>query len=547
MAELRSCRVVSGVSDTLARRPRDQRRNGAHHGSSAGRRVSCCLSPVAVPSPKDHALTPGPQSLDAILKRCRISLDARQLDLLWRYHQMLRRANAELNLTRIHNFENMVLKHYVDSLLVLNLIDLPAPLIDMGSGPGLPGVPLKIARPDLPMILAEPRGARAQFLRDVCNELKLPHVEVYAHKVGRDYPGRVGGVITRAVASIAETLDRVASCLAPGGQMIFMKGPECDEEMSEAAQSHAGSFRLAADHAYAIPGTEHRRRLVVYERLEGQAGLEARRRSSGASSDGVASFAGVVREITSESNPTFQRCHDLLRGPGIRKHGEAVLSGSRVCSEVLARFPGCVLGWVTPTQGPPPADESIVWIRLSDPLYKQLDVVGTRSPLLLVTVPPIPAWSDHDPWPAGCTLFVPFQDPENVGTVIRSAAAFGVAQVVLLREAAHPFHPRGSRSAGPALFQVPLRQGPSLEELCVANVPLIALDTSGPELNETPWPHTFGLVVGVEGPGLPAHLRQGERRRIAIAPGVESLNAATATAIALYSWSTTRRSDLPGS
>jgi 16S rRNA (guanine(527)-N(7))-methyltransferase RsmG len=483
-------------------------------------------------------LTPGPQSLEALLKRCRISLDGRQLDLLWRYHQMLRRANAELNLTRIHNFENMVLKHYVDSLLVLDFIELPSSLMDMGSGPGLPGIPLKIARPDLPMILAEPRGARAGFLRDVCNELRIPAVEVYAHKVGRDYPGQVGGVITRAVASIAETLDRVAACLAPGGQMIFMKGPECDQEMAEAAETHAESFRLASDHSYSIPGTEHRRRLVVYERLEGEVSREHAGRSSRVIA-GATAFAGAVREITSDSNPTFQRCHDLLRGPGIRKHGEAILSGNRVCSEVLARFSERVLGWLTPTQGPPPPDESMMWLRLSDPLFKELDVVGTRSPLLLVNVPAIPAWSDGEPWPSGCTLFVPFQDPENVGTVIRSAAAFGAAQVVLLREAAHPFHPRAGRAAGPALFQVPLRQGPSLGDLRAASIPLIALDTSGTELSEAPFPETFGLVVGVEGPGLPDRLRQGERRRIAIAPGVESLNAATAAAIALYVWART--------
>ena len=489
-------------------------------------------------------MSPGPELLDAILQRCGMALDPAQLNLLWRYHQLLRQANAELNLTRIHNFENMVLKHYVDSLLVLDFLELPAPFIDMGSGPGLPGIPLKIVRPEVPMILAEPRGARAAFLRDVCAELGLKDVEIFAHKVGNDYPGQVGGVITRAVGPIPETLDRVAACLAAGGRMIFMKGPECEEEMAEAARAHAGTFRMAADHTYAIPGTDHRRRLVVYERLRGEVGQEHSRRSSREPA-GAAAFSGVIREITSDSNPTYQRCHDLLRGPGIRKHGEAILSGTRICSEVLARFPDRVLGWMTPTDGAPPPDASMTWVRLSDPLYKQLDVVGTHGPLLLVKVPEIPAWSNDLPLPYGCTLFVPFQDPENVGTVIRSAAAFGVAQVVLLREAAHPFHPRGSRGAGPALFQLPLRQGPSLGDLRPGEAPLIALDTSGPELSEAPFPDTFGLVVGVEGPGLPGSLRLGERRRIAIEPGVESLNAATATAIALYVWAGHRRSD-PG-
>ncbi len=204
---------------------------------------------------------------------------------------------------------------------------------------------------------------------------------------------------------------------------------------------------------------------------------------------------------------------------------------------MLARHSEHVLSWLTDTQGTAPPSEAITWIRLTDALFKQLDVVGTHAPLLLVSVPEIARWSDDNPWPEGCTLFVPFQDPENVGAVIRSAAAFGVARVVLLREAAHPFHPRSSRAAGPALFQVPLYQGPSLTELRVKNVPLIALDTTGPELSEVPFPDRFGLVVGVEGPGLPPQLRQGDRRRIAMRPGVESINAATAAAIALYVWS----------
>jgi len=478
--------------------------------------------------------------LETILNRCGVVLDSDQLDRLWRYHQMLRQANPELNLTRIHNFENMVLKHYVDSLLVLNHIELPSPLVDMGSGPGLPGVPLKIARPEIQIVLAEPRGARAEFLRRVCTRLGLKGVEIYAHKLGPDYPGQVAGVISRAVGAVPGTLDRVASCVAAGGRVIFMKGPDCDDEVDQAKTSHADLFRLAADYAYTIPGTTHHRRLVVFERLAGEQGGRARSRPARASAS--AGFAGPVREITSDSNSTFQRCLDLLSGQGIRKHREALLSGPRICAEVLSRFADHVLAWLSSPDGPPPPGESIPWLRLNAGLFRQLDVAGTHAPLLLVKVPEIRLWSDLGPWPDGCTLFVPFQDPENVGAVIRSAAAFGVKRVVLLREAAHPFHPRSSRAAGPALFQVELVQGPSLNDLRVANAPLIALDTTGPELTEAQFPDRFGLVVGAEGPGLPAHLRQGERRRIAIEPGVESLNAAAAVAVALHVWAGRRRS-----
>ncbi|MGB2610748.1 MAG: 16S rRNA (guanine(527)-N(7))-methyltransferase RsmG, partial [Isosphaeraceae bacterium] len=148
-------------------------------------------------------MRPGRTALEAILKGCGIFLTSDQIDSLWSYHQSLRTANDRLNLTRIHNFENMVLKHYADSLLVLKFLELPSPLIDMGSGPGLPGIPLAIARPETRMILAEPRGGRAEFLSAVCAQLGLRNVEIYAHKVGSDYPGRVSGVITRAVGTIS--------------------------------------------------------------------------------------------------------------------------------------------------------------------------------------------------------------------------------------------------------------------------------------------------------------------------------------------------------
>lgn len=470
-------------------------------------------------------MKPSRDALKQMIEECGLGLSEPQYDQLWQYHRMLRSANPELNLTRIHNFENMVLKHYVDSLLVLKFTELPSPLMDMGSGPGLPGIPLKIARPRVSMILAEPRGARVEFLNSVIERLGLKDVEVYPGKISKKFDRSVEGVITRAVGSIPETLQRVRGCLAAGGRMLFMKGPECGGEVAEAEWELGSLFRLETDQEYAIPGTSHQRRLVIYERLEGASEM--------------GSYAGPVREISSDSNDRFKRFREVLTSRGIRKQGQAFFAGARVVSEVVEQHSERLEGWVTPREGEPPPEgvpEGLTWYRLSDSLFKELDVAGTRHPLALVRVPEMEEWSDGEAWAEGCSLFVPFQDPENVGAVLRSAAAFGVGRVVLLQEAANPFHPRAVRAGGSASLKLSMRRGPSIQDLRIDQVPCIALSAEGIDLGSEPWPERFALVVGVEGPGLPEHLRSGPCRRVPIEPTVESLNAATAAAIALYSW-----------
>jgi 16S rRNA (guanine527-N7)-methyltransferase len=473
-------------------------------------------------------MRPSLEAMGRILNQCGVGLPPHALGQLWQYHQMLRAANERLNLTRIHQFENMVLKHYVDSLLVLKFVpELPSPLVDMGTGAGLPGIPLAIARPDTEIILADSRRVRTAFLEEVVRALGLTRVRVHTGSVGERFTEPVRGVITRAVLEVGQTLEAVGACLDPGGRVILMKGPGCDAEIQAARAIEQPRFQLELDHAYAIPGTPHQRRLLIYRREREREGDTELR-------------PGEERLIRSAANPWFKRAKKLLTGKGVREERLALASGARVVRETLARHGDKAAAWITEEAGPPPPEDArqcLGWVKLSERLHAELDPFGTRGPLLLVRVPEIGSWRDDEEWPEGCTLFVPFQDPENVGAVVRSAAAFGTRRIVLTQEAAHPFHPKALRAAGPAVFDVAFERGPSLGGLEVAHVPLLALGLSGPAIDQAVWPERFGLVAGLEGLGLPEALKEPHRLlRIPIAPCVKSLNAAAATAIALYEW-----------
>ncbi len=206
--------------------------------------------------------------------------------------------------------------------------------------------------------------------------------------------------------------------------------------------------------------------------------------------------------------------------------------------EVLRDFPhACTLVVLPETDpaGAVSAPEGVGRIRLTPDLFGELDVFGTRNPLLVVRTPNMPSWKGEAA-PRGCTLFVPFQDPANVGTVIRSAAGLGASRVVLLEEAAHPFHPKALRSGGSAGFRVPISVGSSIGNLDARILPVIGLRAGGRDLSTFRFPDTFGLLPGLEGPGIPQGLRLSAEVGIPMEPGTESLNAALAAGIALYAW-----------
>lgn len=243
----------------------------------------------------------------------------------------------------------------------------------------------------------------------------------------------------------------------------------------------------------------------------------------------------AIHEISSRSNPWFKTSLRLLSGQGVKKRGLTFLSGLKQVREVVSEFPERCEAIVFSESHSLPVPQGFKQYRLRGDLFREIDIYGTKAPILLVRADRLSHW-DSENWPPGCTLFVPFQDPANVGAVIRTAAAFSVARVVILDEGAHPFHHKSIQVAGSALFRVPIFAGPSIRELGGLNFPVITLSAEGRKIGEHLFPQIFGLLPGLEGPGLPSNLRRLPSLSIPMERGVESLNAALATGIALYVW-----------
>lgn len=252
--------------------------------------------------------------------------------------------------------------------------------------------------------------------------------------------------------------------------------------------------------------------------------------------------------IASAENRIFKSLKKTVAADGPKKEGRTLVSGAKLVREVARLLPErCSRlivydGWAKPSPDAAALLEQFAGrgelVVLKKALFNELDLFQTGSPLLEVAVPPVPPWdgSRHD---AGCVLALPFQDPVNVGSAVRSAAAFGVSCIVLLREAAHPFHPKSIRASGGAVFRTRFFRGPALarleEHLAQPALPVVSLDMHGLPLQQFSFPESFLLLPGTEGQGLPAHLRA---RAIAIpmSGAVESLNAATAVSIVLFYW-----------
>ena len=205
-----------------------------------------------------------------------VPLGKAELELFALYHRELLLWNRRINLVSEQASREIVIRHFVDSLTPLPWIERPdGLLIDLGSGGGFPGIPLRIALPALRLTLVESSRKKTSFLAHVVRTLCLDHVTIIRERVESliGEPACAGAfdtLLSRAAFKLPELLRMASFFLKPGGLLIAQKGPDPQEEMEEAEtiSTTAGMIR-AACRDICLPFTDISRKLIIYKRLSG--------------------------------------------------------------------------------------------------------------------------------------------------------------------------------------------------------------------------------------------------------------------------------------
>lgn len=190
------------------------------------------------------------------LRALGIDLSSAQQGRLLDYVNLLHKWNAAYNLTAVRDPAEMVVRHLLDSLSVLPHVQATE-IIDVGTGAGIPGIPLALALPDLQVTLLDSNGKKTRFAKQAALELGLSHVKVVQARA-EQYRNVSPQVISRAFASLPDMLDVAGHLLAPGGRMLAMKAVLTDIEMA-GVQAPWQVQRISLT----VPGLDERRQLIV--------------------------------------------------------------------------------------------------------------------------------------------------------------------------------------------------------------------------------------------------------------------------------------------
>lgn len=208
------------------------------------------------------------------IKELNIELSQKQLDQFYSYMEILIEWNKVMNLTNIIEPIEIIQKHFVDSLTILKEIDNLSKIIDVGTGAGFPGIPIKIAIPETKIVLLDSLNKRIKFLDEVIEKLQLINIETIHGRAeelakNRLHREKYDIAVARAVAPLNILSEYLLPFVNVGGYAICMKGSKGKEEAKDAKKSiEILGGKVLKIEEFSLPKTEMERTIVKIEKIK---------------------------------------------------------------------------------------------------------------------------------------------------------------------------------------------------------------------------------------------------------------------------------------
>lgn len=195
-----------------------------------------------------------------------------QAEQFYTYMKMLQEWNEKINLTAITEPNEVIIKHFIDSITINKYINENAKVIDVGTGAGFPGIPLSIIRSDIKVTLMDSLNKRIKFLDEVVNDIKLNNVDTIhsrAEELGhnKDFRESFDIATSRAVAPLNVLLEYLMPFVKVGGYCICMKGSNIEDEIKDAKKAlQVLSGQIVDIDSFELPETDYGRNIIVIKK-----------------------------------------------------------------------------------------------------------------------------------------------------------------------------------------------------------------------------------------------------------------------------------------
>lgn len=207
------------------------------------------------------------------LNKIQLNVNDEVLNKFWVYMTNLLEWNEKINLTAITDEDDMILKHFIDSLTILEYIPEKSNVIDVGTGAGFPGIPLKIVREDINMTLMDSLNKRITFLNEIINKLGLKKINAIhsrAEELAKipEHREKYDIAVSRAVANLSTLSEYMIPFVKVGGKCICMKGSNIEEELKtakNAIKELGGEIEKVIN--FKLPDSDNERNIIIIKKV----------------------------------------------------------------------------------------------------------------------------------------------------------------------------------------------------------------------------------------------------------------------------------------